>query len=95
MLKFYKEEIDNLMREINYSKVSMEGYYINLKRIKDRIEIMFDRDIYPIGHALDDAPFFGWEGERLNNMRLLYDEIDKKVKELYALILCGLGGDIN
>lgn len=89
-----KESIREIKKALPYSKVSMKGFYEDLVKIKQKVEILYDEDIFFLGYPLDDAPFHGWDGEKIKEMRKIDKEICKKFEEIYAIILCGLDEDI-
>ncbi len=89
--KYSKDSINKIMEGLNFNKVPMQGFYDNLLRIKTEIEKFYDDNIFWLGYILNDAPYHGWNAENLSEMREIDREICKKFKEIYAIILKGLG----
>lgn len=90
-LKYSKNDIEELKNQFNYPKVKMEGFYKDLIKLKSEIEKVYDENVFYLGYSLDDAPYHGWCGESLKEMREIDREICKKFHEIYAIILCGVG----
>lgn len=89
--KYSESEIANIKESFDISKVPMEGFYKDLLKLKAELEKIYDKNVFYLGYSLDDAPYHGWSGENLKGMREIDREICKRFKEVYAIILCGLG----
>lgn len=88
---YSKDDIEEIKNNFAFSKVPMAGFYKDLLRLKEKIEMLYDENVFYLGYPLDDAPFHGWSGEDLKEMRQIDREICKRFEEIYAIILCGLG----
>ncbi len=89
--KYSKDNIKEIMEGLNFGKVPMQGFYDDLLKIKTKIEKFYDDNIFYLGYILNDAPYYGWEAENLKEMRDIDEEICTKFKEIYAIVLKGLG----
>lgn len=89
--KYSTKNIEEYKKEFNYSKVKMSGFYNDLVKLKSGIEKLYDESVFYMGYGLDDAPYHGWGGENLKEMREIDKEICKRFYEIYAIILCGIG----
>ena len=73
----------------------MQGVYRDLQKLKPVIEKIYDDYIFYLNYWKNDAPYHGWlwdeDDGRLENQAKITDEITEKFKEIYALILAGLG----
>jgi hypothetical protein len=90
-LKYSENTILDIKKNMNFSKVTMSGFYSDLGKLKIALEKLYDDNIFHLGYGLCDAPFHGWSGEYLKNMREIDREICLRFKEIYAITLCGLG----
>lgn len=88
---YSKEEIEELKNQFGFSKVSMQGFYDDLAKLKEKIEELYNDNVFYLGCPLEDAPYHGWTGDTLKEMREIDGEVCKRFKEIYAIILCGLG----
>lgn len=91
IFKYQTKEIKELKDRFNYSKVKMSGFYKDLVKLKSEIEKFYDDNVFYLGYSLDDAPFHGWEGKELEEMKEIDREIHNRFLEIYAIILCGIG----
>lgn len=87
--------INEMIIDSNIQKIEITGVYNNLKKLKTSVEELYDNDIFWFGYCLDEAPHFGrsWSNDMVNlkNIKSIDDGINQKIKEIYALILAGLG----
>lgn len=90
-LKYSRDKIYELVDKLDYEEASMAGFHEDLERLKAETEKFYDDFVFYLGHSLSDAPYHGWTGEELKEMRQIDKEICDKVKEMYAVILKGLG----
>ena len=95
--KYCAEKIKELMKEYNLSPVVMRGIRKDLETLKPIIEKIYDEHIFHLSYWKSDCPYFGWDlsEDRVKNMAKITDEITYKFLEIYALILLGLGEEIN
>ena len=95
--EYSAEKIRELMKEYNLSPVVMKGVYKDLKTLKPIIEKIYDEHIFYLSYWENECPYFGWDWseDRVKNMATITDEITYKFLEIYALILSGLGEEIN
>ena len=89
--KYSENDIMNIKESFNISKVPMDGFYKDLLKLKVQIEKLYDENVFYLGHPLDDASYHGWSKESLDGMKEINNEICKRFKEVYSIILCGLG----
>ena len=75
----------------------MKGVYCDLQKLKPIIEDLYDRHIFYLSYWENDALFFGWDAssDKYKNMAAITDGITDRIKEVYALILAGLGEEVN
>lgn len=90
-IKYSMETINDIKSNLPYSKVPMKGFYDDLLRLKEEVEKLYDKDVFYLGYSLSEAPYHGWSGENLKEMREIDREIVKRFHEIYAIILSGLG----
>ena len=73
----------------------MQGVYRDLQKLKPLIEKFYDDYIFYLSYWESEAPYHSWDWSeddgRLENQAKITDEITEKFKEIYALILAGLG----
>lgn len=90
-LNYRKDTIENMQKEFGFSQVQMNGFRDIFLKLKPALEAIYDEDINDLSHMVSDAPFFGWDGDSLAEMKKIESEIDKRVMEIYAIVLSGLG----
>jgi hypothetical protein len=90
---YSKDEINNYITKNNIKKVAMLGVYKDLEKLKPIIEKLYTDNIFYLSYWLNDAPYHCWDKSSVEcvNMKNITDGITDKVKEIYALILGGLG----
>lgn len=91
---YSKDEINAMIDEYvekGMQKAKMVGVRGDLEELKPVIEEIYEKNIFYLSYFASDAPYFGWTGEELSTMLQITDGITQKFKEIYALILCGLG----
>jgi hypothetical protein len=93
-LKNCEEDIRKIKNDMNFSKATMQGFNNDLSKLKTKLEEFYDNNILYLGRGLDDAGYHGWSKDSIKEMNKVDDEICKKFKELYAVVLCGLGEEI-
>ena len=92
-LNYSKEQINKIIEDSGLAKVAMAGVYNDLIKLKPLIEDFYDKHIFYLSYWEDDAPYFGWDlsTDTAKNMAEITDGITQRFKEIYALILAGLG----
>ena len=95
--KYSAKEINELIKEYNLSPAIMEGVHKDLETLKPIIEEIYDKYIFYLSYWKCDCPFFGWDlsDDKVKNMATITDEISHKFLEIYALILSGLGEEMD
>ena len=90
---YSKDKINQAIQESGLQKVAMAGVYSDLRELKTIIENLYNDHIFYLSYWENDAPYFGWDAssDSYKNMVAITDGITNKVKEIYALILAGLG----
>lgn len=81
-------------RNSRYEKVPMVGMRKDLFDLKVKLEDLYE-DIFDMGYPLMDAPYHGWSGETLTKMYDIQSRIESLARELYAVVLVGLGEDCS
>lgn len=81
-------------RNSRYEKVPMVGMREYLFDLKVKLEEIYG-DIFYMGYTLMDAPYHGWSGEPLKKMNDIQSRIESLARELYAVVLVGLGEDCS
>ena len=93
--KYSADSINQIIENNKLNQVCMQGVYRDLQKLKPVIEKNYDKNIYYKKKRKNDAPYHGWlwdeDDGRLENQAKITDEITEKFKEIYALILAGLG----
>lgn len=87
LLQHSKEEIFRFMSDNPHERVTMSGMVRDLQKLKAMIEDNYDRASY----MTYDIGYHGWSGDAAQNMCSIEKEITKRMKEIYALCLMGLG----
>lgn len=91
--RYSKDEINQIIseyREAGLKKVSMRGVYNDLQELKSIIENLYKDKIFHLSD-FDDAIYHGWKGEDIREIGKITDGIERRINEIYALILIGLG----
>ena len=96
-LNYSKEQINKMIEDSGLTKVTMTGVYCDLTKLKSLIEDFYDKHIFYLNYWETDAPYFEWELSTgaAKNMAEITDGITQRFKEIYALILAGLGETMN
>lgn len=96
-LNYSKEQINKMIEDSGLAKVTMSGVHSDLTKLKPLIEDFYDKYIFYLSYWEDDAPYFGWDLStgKAKNMAEITDGITQRFKEIYALILAGLGETIG
>ena len=96
--EYSKDSINKLIEQYEkqgLQKATMLGVYADLKRLKPVIEELYNNRIFFLSYWKDDCPYFGWswsnDNGKMKSMATITDSITEKFKEIYALILIGLG----
>ena len=92
-LNYSKEQINKIIEDSGLAKVAMRGVHSDLTKLKPLIEDFYDKHIFYLSYWENDAPYFGWDLSTgtAKNMAEITDGITQRFKEIYALILAGLG----
>lgn len=87
------KEINGMIVASGLDEVAMQGVHRDLEKLKPLIEELYDKHIFYLTYFLSDAPYHGWDlqSEPMKNMSAITEGITKKFKEIYALVLAGLG----
>ena len=90
---YSNKKINEMISASGLQKVAMSGVYKDLEKLKPLIEEFYDTHIFYLTYFLSDAPYHGWDrqSEQMKNMEAITEGITQKFKEIYALILAGLG----
>ena len=91
---YSKDEINAMIDEYiekGMQRAKMVGVRCDLEKLKPVIEEIYEKNIFYLSYFATDAPYMGWTGKELSPMLQITDGITQKFKEIYALILCGLG----
>lgn len=97
---FYsREKLKKIIKENNLSPVAMKGVAQDLQKLKPIIEKFYDENIFYLSYWKNDAMYHGWnwikDKQTLENQAKITDGITQKFLEIYALILAGLGEEIE
>ena len=94
-LSSVSDKINKIIDEHKLQKVCMQGCYKDLERLKPVIEKLYDEHIFYLSYWKSDCPYFGWEWGKddgsMKNQADITDGITRKIEEIYAIILAGLG----
>ncbi len=82
-----KEKIRQFITDAHMQPVTMSGMVKDLQKIKNVIKEVYDRAAY----MTYDIGYHGWSGDAAENMCEIEDAITKRMMEIYALCLIGLG----
>lgn len=96
-LNYSKEQINKIIKDSGLAKVTMAGVHSDLTKLKPLIEDFYDKHIFYLSYWESDAPYFGWDLSTgaAKNMAEITDGITQRFKEIYALILAGLGETVD
>lgn len=91
--KYSSKKINEMVEASGLKEVNMSGVHKDLEKLKPVVEELYDNHIFYLTYFLSDAPYHGWDrqSEPMKNMEAITEGITQKVKEIYALILAGLG----
>lgn len=93
--KYSAEKINNLIEESGCQKACMSGVYNDLKKLKPLIEEFYREYIFYLDYWSSECVWHGWDWTKddgsMVSMHKITGGIDDKFKEIYALILAGLG----
>lgn len=95
---YSKGEINAMIDEYiekGMQRAKMVGVHDDLAKLKPVIEEIYEKNIFYLSYFATDGPYFGWTGKELFHMLQITDRITQKFKEIYALILCGLGDKLE
>lgn len=91
------KSIDCIMKSdeviLNTEKATMDGVFQDLEAMKIAFEKFYKEHIFMFGYTLSEAPYHGWKGDSLKNMKGIDRYLCEKSNEIYAMILKGLGQD--
>ena len=89
------EKINKIIKDNDLKKVCMQGPYNDLKKLKPIVEDVYDNYVFWLDSWKSDCFYMGWDREKdkeiLDAQEALTKGITEKFKEIYALILAGLG----
>ena len=89
------DKINKMIDDNGYKPATMTGVRDDLLDLKPIIEKLYDDKIFYLNYWENDAPYHGWvwseDDGRMKNQAVITDGIIEKFKEIYALILAGLG----
>lgn len=85
--KYSADSIENISKQFNFKPVPMKGFNEDLIELKQKIENLYDENVFHMGVAFDDAPYYGWSEKSLKEMREIDREINRRVEEIYAILL--------
>ena len=93
--EYSADKINQMIDDDKLNKVCMRGVYDDLQKLKPLIEKVYDDYVFYLSYWKSDAPYHGWlwreDDGRMKNQATITDGITEKFKEIYALILAGLG----
>ena len=93
--QYSAKTINKFIDNCGCQKVTMKGVYDSLEELKPLIEQFYDENIFYLSYWKGECAFHGWswaeDDGTMKNMAKITDEITDKFKEIYALILAGLG----
>jgi len=90
--KYSKDKIEEIKDQFNLPKATMSGFYDSLMFFKKDLEDLYDKRIFHLGHGLSESGYFGWTKDETEGMRTTDNEIQKRILEIYAIILKATGG---
>lgn len=82
-----KKKMRSFIKGVHMQPVTMCGMVNDLQKIKDIIKEAYDRAAY----MTYDIEYHGWAGDAAENMHEIERAITKRMMEIYALCLIGLG----
>lgn len=87
-----------MIKDCSMEKVCTNEVQISLNRLKPIIEFIYSMYIFPLNFWQGDLLYYKTEYNKndndINNQANITNEITNKFKEIYALIMCGLGQSI-
>lgn len=93
--KYSSEEINQMIEDNGLQKVCMQGVYNDLQKLKPVIEEIYDKHIFYLSYWKNECGYHGWDWNeddgKMKNQAEITDGITKRFKEIYTLILSGLG----
>ena len=93
--KYSANKINKMIDDSGLQKVCMQGCYKDLERLKPIIEKIYDEHVFYIDYWVHECGYHGWDWSkddgRLKSQKDITESISQKFKEIYALILAGLG----
>ena len=93
--RYSASQINDIIKRLELSPVCMVGVKNDLQKLKSVIEKVYDENIFYLNYWETDAPYFGWRWSEddgsMENQKRITEGITDKFKEIYALILAGLG----
>lgn len=89
------DKINQMIDEQNVRPVCMNGVRKDLETLKPLIEQLYNDHVFYLSCWISECGFHGWSWDkdngRLTEQEAITDGITEKFKEIYALILAGLG----
>lgn len=93
--QYSADKINKLIDESGCQKATMSGVYKDLQKLKPIIEQLYDKNIFYLDYWASDCIWHGWDwlsdNGTMASMHKITSDITDKFKEIYALILAGLG----
>lgn len=93
--KYSYEKIGEFMDKNKMQKVDLFGIDHNLQKIKQKIEEIYNEEIFYLSYWKDECVYHGWSWAKddgtMENAAKITDGITDKFNEIYALILMGMG----
>lgn len=93
--KYSADEINKMIDESGCKKAIMSGVYNDLEKLKPLIEDFYDKHIFYLDYWSSECGWHGWDWTKddgsMSSMQKITGGITDKFKEIYALILAGLG----
>ena len=89
------KEINKIIEESNLQKALMKGVIDDLIKLKPIIEKLYHNEIFYLNYWASECTYFGYDWSKDDgSMKSQYEitnGITQKFREIYALILAGLG----
>ena len=97
--EFSKDEINNRVEELNLKPAIMAMVKHDLEKLKPIIEKFYGKYVFYSSWWASDCSNYGWDWNKddgtMEDMKKVTDGITDKFKEIYTLILAGLGERIE
>jgi len=97
--EYSKGKINSLIKEYDLPPARMEGVHNDLLKIKPVIENIYDKYIFYLSYWKEECAYHGWDWSKddgsMSGMAKITDGITNRFLEIYALILAGLGENME